>query len=153
MRKLFTLLAFVFIGQWAFCQTIDEVVNYYKDKGAEYVEMPKALLTLSLAEVEDGATKEMMRRIDCMKILSLEKADEDTRKEFLQRVRPLEGKYKKMIEETEDGETNMILYQGEDDDISSFVIVSVSQESCDLVVLEGHLKKSDIDVFQNMSSE
>ena len=153
MKKFFTLLAFVMIGQMAFCQTIDEIVNYYKDNGAEYTEIPKALLSMTLSDMEDSATKEMMSRLECMKILSLEEADEAARKEFLQRVKPLEEKYKKLVEETEDGETIIILYQGEEENISSLVMASVDDESCDLIVMEGKLKMSDIEVFKNMASE
>ena len=139
MKKLLALLVLVFTCQVAFCQTYDEVINNFKEKeGVEFTEIPKMLLSMALSEA-DSQTKTVMKNIDCMKILELNECSEAVKKDFLVQAGKMETKYNKLIESNEDGETNIIYVDGDEDSAKAIIVVSADAEECQMMVMEGKL--------------
>ena len=145
MKKLLVLLVLVFTCQMAFCQTYDEVINKYKEKeGVEFTEIPKMLLSMALTEA-DSQTKAVMKNIECMKILELNGCGEAVKKDFLVQAGKMESKYNKLIESNEDGETNIIYVDGDEDSAKAIIVVSADSEECQMLVMEGKLSLSSLE--------
>ena len=145
MKKLLALLVLVFTCQVAFCQTYDEVINNFKEKeGVEFTEIPKMLLSMALSEA-DSQTKTVMKNIDCMKILELNECSEAVKKDFLVQAGKMETKYNKLIESNEDGETNIIYVDGDEDSAKAIIVVSADSEECQMLVMEGKLSLSSLE--------
>lgn len=145
MKKLFALLVLVFTCQVAFCQTYDEVINNFKDKeGAEFTEIPKMLLNMALSEA-DSQTKAVMKNIDCMKVLELNECTEAVKKDFLVQAGKMEAKYDKLVESDEDGETNIIFIDGDQDAAKAIIVVSADAKECQMLVMEGKLSLSSLE--------
>ena len=145
MKKLLALLVLVFTCQVAFCQTYDEVINNFKEKeGVEFTEIPKMLLSMALSEA-DSQTKTVMKNIDCMKILELNECSEAVKKDFLVQAGKMETKYNKLIESNEDGETNIIYVDGDEDSAKAIIVVSADAEECQMLVMEGKLSLSSLE--------
>ena len=148
------MLALLMTCQLAFCQTPTDVFNQFKEKkGVEYNEIPKIMLSLVTESMDDAATKEMMNRLQCMKMMSISNANAETRANFIAAVKKLDGKYTKVNESSEDGETIIIYIEGTADDVKSMIMADVAEESCDFIVLEGKLKASDLTTFSNMQGD
>lgn len=153
MKKLFALLVLVFTCQMAFCQTYDEVINKYKDKeGAEYNEVPKMLLSMALSEA-DSQTKAVMKNIDCMKVLELDGCTQDIKKDFLVQAGKMETKYNKLVENSEDGETNIIFVDGDEDNAKAIIVISASDEECAMMVMEGKLSLTSLEKIMDFMSD
>ena len=145
MKKLFVLLVLVCTYQVVFCQTYTEVINKFKDKeGAEFTEVSKRLLNLALSEV-DSQTKAVMKDIDCMKILELNKCTEAVKKDFLVQVKKMEAKYDKLTESEEDGEIIIIFIDGNQDAAKAIIVVSADAEECQMMVMEGKLSLASLE--------
>ena len=145
MKKLLALLVLVFTCQVAFCQTYDEVINNFKEKeGVEFTEIPKMLLSMALSEA-DSQTKTVMKNIDCMKILELNECSEAVKKDFLVQAGKMETKYNKLIESNEDGETNIIYVDGDEDSAKAIIVVSADAEECQMMVMEGKLSLTSLE--------
>ena len=130
MKKLLALLVLVFTCQMAFCQTYDDVIKNFKDKaGVEYDEIPKLLLSLALTEV-DAQTKAIMKNIDCMKMLDLSNCTSTIKNDFMAQAKKFDGKYTKLGEDSEDGETNIIFVDGDDDPLKGIIVVTKNEKEC-----------------------
>ena len=151
MKKLFTLLVLVFTCQMAFCQTYDDVIKKFKDKaGVEYNEIPKLMLSLALSDA-DAQTKATMKNIDCIKMLDLNNCSETIKNDFIAQAKKLDGKYNKLIENDEDGETSIIFVDGEDEPLKAFIIAGKDKEDCQMIVIEGKLNIDQLDtIFETM---
>ena len=145
MKKLLALLVLVFTCQVAFCQTYTEVINKFKGtEGADFTEIPKTLLNMALSEA-DSQTKAVMKNIDSMKVLELNECTEAVKKDFLIQVKKMEAKYDKLIESEEDGETNIIFIDGDQDAAKAIIVVSADAEECQMMVMEGKLSLSSLE--------
>lgn len=151
MKKLFTLLVLVFTCQMAFCQTYDDVIKKFKDKaGAEYNEIPKVMLSLALSDA-DAQTKAVFKSIDCMKMLELNNCSETIKNDFIAQAKKLDGKYNKLIENDENGETTIIFVDGEDEPFKAIIIAGKDKQDCQMIVIEGKLTIDQLDtIFETM---
>ena len=110
----------------------------------EFTEIPKMLLSMALSEA-DSQTKTVMKNIDCMKILELNECSEAVKKDFLVQAGKMETKYNKLIESNEDGETNIIYVDGDEDSAKAIIVVSADAEECQMLVMEGKLSLSSLE--------
>lgn len=153
MKKLLALLVLVFTCQMAFCQTYDEVINKFKDKeGAEFTEVPKMLLSMALSEA-DSQTKAVMKNIECMKVLELSDCGEAIKKDFLVQAGKMEAKYNKLIESSEDGETNIIFVDGDDDNAKAIIVISADDKDCEMLVMEGKLSLESLEKIMDFMDD
>ena len=145
MKKLLALLVLVFTCQMAFCQTYDDVIKKFKDKaGVEYNEIPKLMLSLALTDA-DAQTKATLKNIDCMKMLDLSNCSASIKNDFIAQAKKLDGKYTKLMEDNEDGETNIFFVDGDDDPLKAIIVVTKNEEECHMMVIEGKLYIDQLD--------
>ena len=73
--------------------------------------------------------------------------------DHLIKMKKLDGKYNKLIEANEDGETSIIFVDGEDEPLKAIIIAGKDKEDCQMIVIEGKLNIDQLDtIFETMGS-
>ncbi len=154
MKKLFALLVLTLICQMAFCQTYDDMIKQFKDKdGAEFTEIPKALLSVAMSGA-DSQTKDIFKNVEGMKMLEVSKCSPAVKKDFLDQAGKLEAKYTKFIETEDDGEFNLILFEGDEEQASAIIVVTSDAKESEMMVIEGKLSLSQLEkIFDTMDDD
>ena len=139
------LLVVTLTCQLAFCQTHQDIIEKYKGMaGVEFNELPKELLQLAAAGA-DANTKEILNRIEVLKLLQVNNGDEQLISDILADVKKLEIRYNKLAEENDEGNITMAYIYGDDDYAEAMVVVQASSSTLQFIVLEGKIKMSDLE--------
>ncbi len=151
MKKVVLVLVMAVCSHFAFAQSPADVINAFKDSPkAEFIELPKALLKMALADEENAETSSFINRVDNMKMLSVP-ADKKTCTSFLEKVRKMEkGGFEKVIDMVEEGSTILIYSKTKGETISELVLAEVDNEECEMIYLTGNLKVEDLEMLQNL---
>ena len=90
MKKILFTFVLLLTCQLAFCQSASSVFNDYRDKKhAEYVSVPKLMLTIAAAKVKDGNVAALLKEVDEAKVLTLSGCSSSVRKKFVKKIAAL----------------------------------------------------------------
>lgn len=144
MKKLYALLLLMVSCQLVFCQTYTEVINKFKDKsGAEFTEFPKSFFSQGS---EEGDLGPVSKNMDCMKILGVEKCDENIRTDFVAQIKKFENKYNKYEEKGD----MALFYEGSKESVKAAIVVSFDMRDCGMIVLEGKFSASQLETISEV---
>lgn len=154
MKKIiFTLVLMLTAATNLSAQTVDDIFNAFKDKpNVQFVNIPKALMSMASGAVEDNEKKELLKKMDSLRVLGIE-GDEDLAKQFLEKVQKLSKKgYEQMVNSNEDGEKAQILVKTKDDAITEMLVISIDGSECALVQICGNIRPEDVKKLQDVGN-
>ena len=146
MKKLIFTIVCAFIGMTSLsAQTVDDLFKEYKDKkGVECIQIPKAMMSMSSGMVKEKDGKDIIKKIDHIRILNIENQPALCR-EFSEKAIQLKKKgYETMVNSNEDNEKTLILVKTKGDYISEMVILDIEPKECSLIQLRGKFSPTDI---------
>ena len=149
MKKFFLTLALIITAATQLqAQTVEDFFNAFKDKpGVEYVNIPKAMLSMVASASEEQDAKDMMKKLESMTILEFENNPE-LQALFEKKMDEFADKaYEELISASEDGEKAKIYVKMKEgsETISDMVIMSIEKGECTLLQIKGELKVEDVD--------
>lgn len=139
-----------------FAQSASSIISQFKEAdGAEYQHVPKVLLNLaaksamaSADDAGDRAQAKLMSKISSITVLDLDDCSKGVRQRFAKAVEKLDTNgYEELLKAKEDGETARILMKSKKDKITELLIIEVSNDEAEFVIIKGNIAKSDIDVL------
>lgn len=154
MKKIiFTLVLMLTAATNLSAQTVDDIFNAFKDKpNVQFVNIPKALMSMASGAVEDNEKKELLKKMDSLRVLGIE-GDEDLAKQFQEKVQKLSKKgYEQMVNSNEDGEKAQILVKTKDDAITEMLVISIDGNECALVQICGNIRPEDVKKLQDVGN-
>lgn len=154
MKKIiFTLVLMMTAATNLSAQTVDDIFNAFKDKpNVQFVNIPKALMSMASGAVEDNEKKELLKKMDSLRVLGIE-GDEDLAKQFQEKVQKLSKKgYEQMVNSNEDGEKAQILVKTKDDAITEMLVISIDGNECALVQICGNIRPEDVKKLQDVGN-
>lgn len=154
MKKIiFTLVLMLTAATNLSAQTVDDIFNAFKDKpNVQFVNIPKALMSMASGAIEDNEKKELLKKMDSLRVLGIE-GDEDLAKQFQEKVQKLSKKgYEQMVNSNEDGEKAQILVKTKDDAITEMLVISIDGSECALVQICGNIRPEDVKKLQDVGN-
>lgn len=154
MKKIiFTLVLMLTAATNLSAQTVDDIFNAFKDKpNVQFVNIPKALMSMASGAIEDNEKKELLKKMDSLRVLGIE-GDEDLAKQFQEKVQKLSKKgYEQMVNSNEDGEKAQILVKTKDDAITEMLVISIDGNECALVQICGNIRPEDVKKLQDVGN-
>ena len=154
MKKIiFTLVLMMTAATNLSAQTVDDIFNAFKDKpNVQFVNIPKALMSMASGAMEDNEKKELLKKMDSLRVLGIE-GDEDLAKQFQEKVQKLSKKgYEQMVNSNEDGEKAQILVKTKDDAITEMLVISIDGSECALVQICGNIRPEDVKKLQDVGN-
>lgn len=147
IRKIVLSLLLVFACQMAFCQSASSVFNEFRDKKhAEYVSVPKLMLSVAAAKVKDGNVAALLKEIDEAKVLTLNDCSKSVRKKFSKRLSELSSngysEFTGLKKGKADGMTILVKEKGET--INEIVALSSSDSTCIGLLITGNINSEDV---------
>ena len=147
MKKTLFTLVLLLTCQLAFCQSASSVFNEYRDKKhAEYVSVPKLMLTIAAAKVKDGNVAALLKEVDEAKVLTLSDCSGSVRKKFVKKIAALsDDGYSEFTGLTKGKTEGMnILVKQKGDTIQEVVAVSAGDNSCVGILITGTINAEDV---------
>ena len=149
MKKTIATLALIFAFQGIFAQNIDDIFNRYKDKeGAEFVSIPPFLITLGrLFMDKDDKDYRFIRGVNTVKTLDMEDCSSEVKENFLKEANKLNlSGYETLMQTREKGESVKLIAKMDEEAIRELIIMITGNGECGLTLIEGKLKKEDINM-------
>ncbi|MBR5117047.1 MAG: DUF4252 domain-containing protein [Muribaculaceae bacterium] len=148
MKKLLVLALVAMIGATAFSKTIDEVFNAFpKADNMQDMVIDENMINMAMSMGADqsGALKD----ITSMRILTIENPSSEqlaTAKSIMQ-----EGvdDFDVMVDASEEGESALILTQGDDKLINKMLIIAVEDDDVAIVLMEGNINPDYANKYVN----
>lgn len=150
MRKMLFAIVYAFTCITSLsAQSVNDLFKEFKDKhNVEYVEIPKAMMSMASAIVKKEKGADLIKKIDHVRILSIE-GDGALCKEFNARAASLSKKgYVTMVNNNEDNEKALILVKTKGKKIIEMVIFDLEPSECSLIQLKGKFTSNDIKGLQ-----
>lgn len=148
MKKVILFFVLLFTCQLAFCQSASSLFNDYKTKNhAEYVSVPKLLMSIAAAKVKDGNVTTLLKQIDEVKVLTLDDCKKKVRKSFLKDVSGLLSQgYTEFTTVNEGGsrESTQILVKEKDKKIKEVLAIESDKDDCVGILIKGNINPEDI---------
>ena len=147
MKKILFTFVLLLTCQLAFCQSASSVFNDYRDKKhAEYVSVPKLMLTIAAAKVKDGNVAALLKEVDEAKVLTLSRCSSSVRKKFVKKIAALsvEGYSEFTGVKKGKAEGMNILVKQKGDTINEVVAVSAGDNSCMGILITGDINAEDV---------
>mgnify|MGYP000881825103 CR=1 FL=1 len=147
MKKILFTLLLLLTCQLAFCQTANDVFNEYRDKKhAEYVSVPKLLMTIAAGKVKDGNTAALLNEVDEAKVLTLSDCSSGVRKKFAKKIVALSDDGYSEFTGVKKGKSEgmNILVKQKGDTITEVVALSASDNTCVGILITGDIKAEDV---------
>jgi hypothetical protein len=134
-------------------QTADDIFDAFKDKpNVQFVNLPKAMMNLASNAVEDNDKKELMKKMDSMRIMNIED-DEQLLKEFSEKVQKLSKKdYEQMVNSNEDGEKTLVLVKTKNDSIKEMLVIHIESDEGAMVQICGDIRPEDVKKLQDIGN-
>lgn len=141
--KKYALICLLFLAQSTFAGSIKDIFKEFKKtENAEYVHIPKFIMRRAAISSEDD---EFMRHIKEVRILTLDKCDEEKIARFLQKTKELEQQgYDPYVKTKEDDENMSVLIKEKRNTIREVVLVMIDGQDLCLIQVEGKFKMEDI---------
>ena len=150
MKKTIATLALIFAIQGVFAQNIDDIFNLFKDKeGAEYVSIPPFLIKIGrlFMDKEDKSYR-FIKGVNSVKTLDMEDCSSEIKKNFLKEANQLNlNGYETLVQIKEKGESVKLIAKMDEEAIRELIIMITGNGDCGLTLLEGKLKKEDINII------
>ena len=147
MKKILFTLILLLTCQLAFCQSASSVFNEYRDKKhAEYVSVPKLMMTIAAAKVKDGNVAALLKEVDEAKVLTLTDCSSSVRKKFVKKIAALsDDGYSEFTGLKKGNAEGMnILVKQKGDTIQEVVAVSAGDNSCVGILITGDINAEDV---------
>lgn len=126
MKKILFTLLLLLTCQLAFCQSASSVFNDFRDKKhAEYVSVPKLLMSVGAAKVKDGNVAALLNEVNAAKILTLNDCSKSVRRKFA----------KKITELSDNGYDDFTGYKGGKDKNTTILVKQSGQTIQEIVAL------------------
>ena len=148
MKKLLVLALVAMIGATAFSKTLDEVFNAFpKADNMQDMVIDENMINMAMSMGADqsGALKD----ITSMRILTIENPSSEqlaTAKSIMQ-----EGvdDFDVMVDASDEGESALILTQGDDKLINKMLIIAVEDDDVAIVLMEGNINPDYANKYVN----
>lgn len=150
MRKYLIAIILMITYQTTFAQSTKDIFDEFgKEWNAESVSISPFMMSIGKLFM-DNDTPEITRSVRSMKILDLEDCSDKVKERFNRKVNnlQLEG-YETMIQTIDNGEKVRILVRIEKEVIRELLIVCTGSDDCALILLNGKIKKEDINELVN----
>ena len=147
MKKILFTLILLLTCQLAFCQSASSVFNEYRDKKqAEYVSVPKLMMTIAGAKVKDGNVAALLKEVDEVKMLTLTDCSSSIRKKFVKKIVALSDDGYSEFTGLKKGKAEgmNILVKQKGDTIQEVVAVSAGDNSCVGILITGDINAEDV---------
>ncbi|MBR5655178.1 MAG: DUF4252 domain-containing protein [Prevotella sp.] len=154
MKKIIFMLALMLSAATNLsAQTADDIFDAFKDKpNVQFVNLPKAMMNLASNAVEDNDKKELMKKMDSMRIMNIEE-DEQLLKEFSEKVQKLSKKdYEQMVNSNEDGEKTLVLVKTKNDSIKEMLVIHIESDEGAMVQICGDIRPEDVKKLQDIGN-
>lgn len=151
MKKMFLGLVFVLMSATSMAQTVADLFGKIKEqKGVQLVSIDKELMGFATALVEDPASKELIGKMDFVRILNVEdnaKVQRTVVKKFRQATR---NGYETIVAENKGGESHIVLARKEGETINELVILSTEEKECALVQVGGNIRPEEVTALMKL---
>ena len=147
MKRIVIALLLLLTCQLAFCQSASSVFNDFRDKKhAEYVTVPKLLMTVAAAKVKDGNVAALLKEVDEACVLTLSDCSKSTRKKFVKKIAALSDDGYSEFTGLKKGKAEgmNILVKQKGDTIQEVVAVSAGDNSCVGILITGDINAEDV---------
>lgn len=148
IKKVILGLLLLLTCQTAFCQSASSVFNDFRDKKhAEYVTVPRLLMSVAAAKVKDGNVAALLKEVKEAKILTLTDCSKSVRKKFVKNITALSGKgYSEFTGMKTGGKADgmSVLTKEKGDTIEEIVALSSSDNSCVGILITGEINSEDV---------
>ena len=154
MKKIIFMLALMLSAATQLsAQTADDIFNAFKDKpNVQFVNLPKTMMSLASTAVEDNDQKELLKKMDSMRIMNIEE-DEQLLKEFTEKVQKLSKKdYEQMVNSNEDGEKTLVLVKTKNDSIKEMLVIHIESDEGAMVQICGDIRPEDVKKLQDIGT-
>lgn len=139
------LLAFVCLSVGA--QSAKSLINEFRNvKGAEYVHIPRMLLSLAKPFASRGGDEAAaaVKSIRSMRVLEIENCPDKTRRNIMERASKLSGNgYHEILRSNDHGGQTVIMVLGSKDILRELLIVNCDKDESDIVLITGKFKAKD----------
>ena len=151
MRTILISFALLVVSMVCKAQDINSIVDKFKHRdNVVFVDVPKELISLGLKSSGNKESEKWAKKIDHLRILTLEDANRSTKRDFKKMIEALSWKdYNDIVKVNDNGEKVRIMTQGTDELIKRLIICSFDKEDCVLVVIDGSILPKDIDGIVN----
>ncbi len=130
------------IGATAFSKTLDEVFNAFpKADNVQEMTLDKAMLGMAMSAGGDKA--EMMKTIDAIRLIGIEKPSSSQIAIAKKIMTDGVDGFDVMVDASEEGESALILTQGDDKIINKMLIIAVEEDNVAVVLIEGKINPED----------
>ena len=147
MKRILIALLLLVTCQMAFCQSASSIFNDFRDKKhAEYVTVPKLLMTVAAAKVKDGNVAALLKEVDEARVLTLSDCSKSIRKKFLKKIAELsKNGYSEFTGMKKDKYAGMtVLVKETGNTISEIVATTSSDNSCVGILISGTINAEDV---------
>lgn len=152
MKKIILMLTLMFVAATNLsAQTADDIFNAFKDKpNVEYVNLPKAMMSLAAGAMEGKESSELIKKVDSMRVLNIEN-DSKLVKQFEEKVKKLSKKgYEQMVNSNEEGEKAQILVKTKDEAITEMLVINIDGDECAMVQICGNIRPEDVQKLKDI---
>lgn len=146
MKKIILMLTLMFMAATNLsAQTANDIFNAFKDKpNVQYVNLPKAMMSLAAGAMEEKEGNELLKKMDSMRVLNIEN-DAELIKQFEEKVKKLSKKgYEQMVNSNDDGEKAQILVKTKGKAITEMLVISIEPDECAMVQICGNIRPEDV---------
>ena len=151
MRTILISFALLVVSMVCKAQDINSIFDKFKHRdNVVFVDVPKELISLGLKSSGNKESEKWAKKIDHLRILTLEDANRSTKRDFKKMIETFSWKdYTDIVKVNDNGEKVRIMTQGTDELIKRLIICSFDKEDCVLVVIDGSILPKDIDGIVN----
>lgn len=156
VKKILLGLLLLLTCQMAFCQSASSVFNDFRDKKhAEYVTVPKLVMSIAAAKVKDGNVAALLKEVDDVKVLKLSDCSKSVRKKFVKNVTALSSNgYDNFTGIKSGSEKDMtILVKQSGESIKEVVALVQNSSTCMGILISGDINAEDIAAIIGMVND
>lgn len=148
MKKFFVMAVVAMICATGFSKTIDEVFNAFpKADNVEEITLDKAMLGMAMAANQSGKMKD----IESMRVINIKNPTAEQLEITKEIIKDGVEGFEVMVDAEEDGESALILTQGDDKVINKMFIIATEADEVVIVMLEGKINPNDTDKLMKLS--
>lgn len=152
MKKIMFTLMLAVACQFAAAQEAVSIFNDFKNqKKAEYVSIPKVMMSLASLKVKDSNVQSLLQQIRSAKVLTLDDCSKSVRRKFAKRITELTSKgYEEYTRVKDDGDNVLILAKQSEHQVSEIVALITDHDDCMGILVTGNINREDIEAIVSM---
>lgn len=147
MKKILFTLLMVLACQVALCQSANSVFNDFRDKKhAEYVSVPRLLMSVAAAKVKDGNVAALLKEVDEAKVLTLSDCSKSVKRKFAKKLSTLSGNGYDDFTGMKSGKDKdmKILVKQSGETIKEIVALVLNNNACVGILVTGSINAEDV---------